>query len=60
MAQQLSAFVFNSKTWVRVAFTVLSLGGVAHAQSDNLPVGNSHPAPTQQGNDYNFMAGGGG
>jgi hypothetical protein len=52
------------KTLVRVAFTALSLGGVAHAQSvshaDGTTVGNAHPAPLNQGSDYNYTGGGGG
>ena len=43
------------KILIRVAFTALSLSfGMAHAATLG-----SH-APTQQGNNYNFMEGGGG
>jgi hypothetical protein len=43
------------KALIRVAFTALSLSfGMAHAATPN-----SH-ASTHQGNNYNFMEGGGG
>jgi hypothetical protein len=45
---------FSLKTLMRVAVTALSLSGMAHAQSS----GNASARPS--GNNYNFMAGGGG
>jgi hypothetical protein len=41
------------KTLIRVALSVLSLGGMAQAQSSRL-------SPPQSGNNYNFTTGGGG
>ena len=42
------------KTLIRVAFTALSLSfGIAHAAA------TSNHSPAQQGNNYNFMEGGG-
>jgi hypothetical protein len=54
MTQQISVRFFTVKTLLRVAFTVLSLSGIAHARSPD------NAAPQQSGNNYNFMAGGGG
>jgi hypothetical protein len=62
MVQQLFSRVLNTKTLIRVAFTALSLAGMAHAQStngaDRTPAGGTRPAPAQQRLD--FMEGGGG
>jgi hypothetical protein len=62
MAQTLFSLVFNRKTLVRLAFTALSLAGVAHAQSvnrtDAASTGTARPAPVLQGENY--MEGGGG
>jgi hypothetical protein len=62
MAQTLFALVFNRKNLVRVAFTALSLAGVAQAQSvskTNAPAtGTGRSAPVLQG--QNPMEGGGG
>ncbi len=62
MAQTLFSLVFNRKTLIRVAFTALSLAGVAHAQSvsrtDATSTGATRPAPVLQGENY--MEGGGG
>jgi hypothetical protein len=64
MVQQAFARLFTRKTLLRVASVALSLGGVAHAQSlsrtDGATMKNTQPAPLQQGNAYNFTAGGGG
>jgi hypothetical protein len=62
MVQQLFSRVFTAKTLIRVAFTALSLAGVAQAQSTDsvgrAPASTTRPAPAQQGLD--FMQGGGG
>jgi hypothetical protein len=62
MAQTLFALVFNRKTLIRVAFTALSLAGVAHAQSvgktDATATGTGRSAPVLEGENY--MEGGGG
>jgi len=53
------ARALSTKTLVRVAFTVASLAGVAHAQSTNAtPADGTRSAPVLQG--QNPMAGGGG
>jgi hypothetical protein len=53
------ARAFSTKTLVRVAFTVASLAGVAHAQSTNVtPADGSRSAPVLQG--QNPTEGGGG
>jgi hypothetical protein len=63
MLQQLFSHVFNKKILIRVAFTVLGLGGVAHAQSagkpDATPAGTTHATPAPQGSSYNFAGGDG-
>jgi hypothetical protein len=51
MARKLFASLITTKTLIRVAFSILSLGGIAQAHA----VG-----PHQSGVPYNFMAGGGG
>jgi len=52
------------KTFIRVALTILSLSGVAYAQSakdtGSAATSGVRHAPPQQGNDYNFLVGGGG
>jgi hypothetical protein len=54
MTQQMFARILTVKNLIRVAFTILSLNGMAHAGSpDNRP-------PPQSGNNYNYTAGGGG
>ena len=45
---------FTLKTLIRVALTMLSLSGMAHARTAD------HASSQQSGNDYNFTAGGGG
>ena len=62
MTQQMFARLLTTKILIRAAAIALSLTGVAHAQSANradAPT-TTHTMPVQQGNDYNFMAGGGG
>jgi hypothetical protein len=55
---------FTKQTLIGAAFALVSLGGVAHAQDvrkvDPAAASHSRPAPILQGNDYNFMEGGGG
>jgi hypothetical protein len=62
MAQKLFSQVVNTRTLIRVAFAVLSLAGVAQAQSVNrtgaASTANAHPAPILQG--YDVMQNGGG
>ena len=64
MTQHIISHIFNSKALIRVAFALLSLGGIAHAESASVPDaksgGATHRAPVVQGNDYNYMQGGGG
>jgi hypothetical protein len=63
MAQRLFSLVFNRKTLIRLAFTAISLAGVAHAQSvtgnDAASAGTNRPASGLPGGN-NPMAGGGG
>jgi hypothetical protein len=55
MAHVLYKHFFSWNTLVRVAFTALSLGyGVQQAHAANAK------APPQSGNQYNWLAGGGG
>ena len=59
MAKMFTARALSTKTLVRVAFTVVSMAGVAHAQSTNAtPADGSRSAPVLQG--QNPMEGGGG
>jgi hypothetical protein len=44
---------------ILIAFTALSLSGAGLVQSASAAT-NTHETPSQQGNDYNFLAGGGG
>jgi hypothetical protein len=55
MARKTLAHLITAKTLIRVAFAILSLSGLAHAQSSARPT-----TPQQSGNAYNYMAGGGG
>jgi hypothetical protein len=43
---------FTVKTLIRVAFAVISLGGIAQAQT------SGKSPPPQSGNNYNFTNGG--
>jgi hypothetical protein len=55
MAKKMLAHLVATKTLIRVAFSILSLSGVAHAES------SAHPTtPGQSASAYNYMAGGGG
>ncbi|MEA2738203.1 MAG: hypothetical protein QOH05_1510 [Acetobacteraceae bacterium] len=54
MPQKISGSVLTIKTLVRIAITALSLSGMAHAHSVSML------SPQQSGNNYNFLAGGGG
>jgi hypothetical protein len=54
MTQTIFGHVFTLRTLIRVALTALSLSGIAHARA---PDGGSQQ---QSGNNYNFLAGGGG
>jgi hypothetical protein len=59
MSKMLLARALSSKTLIRVAFTVASLAGVAHARSTNAtPADGTRSAPVLQG--QNPMAGDGG
>jgi len=64
MVKQVFARFLVSKVLIRVALAAISLSGVAHAQTPNkanaAPPHNARAAGSQQGNDYNFLAGGGG
>jgi hypothetical protein len=55
MAKKMLAHLVATKTLIRVAFSILSLSGIAHAQ-----VSVHGAAPQQSGNAYNYVAGGGG
>ena len=55
MAKKLLAQLVATKTLIRVAFSILSLSGIAHAQTSVHRV-----APQQSSNAYNYVAGGGG
>jgi hypothetical protein len=55
MTMKMLAHLVATKTLIRVAFSILSLSGIAHAQTSDHRV-----APQQSGNAYNYMAGGGG
>ena len=55
MAKKMLAHLVATKTLIRVAFSILSLSGIAHAEL------SAHPAtPEQSAGAYNYMAGGGG
>jgi hypothetical protein len=59
MSKMFLARALSTKTLVRVALTVVSMAGVAHAQSTNAtPADGTRSAPVLQG--QNPMAGGGG
>jgi hypothetical protein len=59
MAKMFLARTLSTKVLVRVAFAVISLAGMAHAQSTHAPPADrTHSAPALQG--QNPMEGGGG
>jgi hypothetical protein len=59
MAKTFLARALSTKMLVRVAFAVVSLAGMAHAQSTHAaPIDRMHSAPALQG--QNPMEGGGG
>ena len=64
MTQQFVGRFFETKNLIRAALAALSLTGMAYAEVvsklDSTDSQTAHPAPVQQGNDYNFTAGGGG
>jgi hypothetical protein len=51
MAKKLLAGLITTKTLIRIAVSILSLGGIAHAHAETAQQTDTH---------YNFMVGGGG